>query len=124
MSQIHSTQKQILSITLTAFFLVTLSGAFATTRATHGSAAEYCEYHQQRAHTDGGRVVKNGLIGGLFGAGIGAVGGAIGGSAGKGAGIGAGAGVAAGAGYTLYDEHKKKEAARAAYHECMVRHSS
>ena len=97
MSQIHSTSNQILSLTLSAFLLVTLSGAFATAQAAHGSAAEVCEYHLQRAHTDGGRVVKNGLISGLFGAGIGAVGGAIGGSAGRGAGIGAGAGVAAGA---------------------------
>jgi hypothetical protein len=82
---------------------------------------EDCERYRYMAHTDGGRVVKNGLIGGALGAGLGAAGGAIGGSAGKGAGIGALAGAVVSSGYTLHDEHRKKEAARHAYGACLAR---
>jgi hypothetical protein len=82
---------------------------------------ENCERYRYSAHTDGGRVVKNGVIGGALGAGLGAAGGAIGGSAGKGAGIGALVGAVAGSGYTLHDEHQKKEAARRAYGACLAR---
>ena len=85
---------------------------------------EDCERYLHDAHTDGGRVVKNGLIGGALGAGLGAAGGAIGGSAGKGAGIGALAGAAVSSGYTLHDEHRKKEDARRAYQACLARNGS
>ena len=84
-------------------------------------SVEDCERYLQSAHTDGGRVVKNGLIGGALGAGLGAAGGAIAGSAGTGAGVGALAGAAVSSGYTLYDEHKKKEDARRAYQACLAR---
>jgi len=85
---------------------------------------EDCERYRYKTRTDGGRVVKNGLIGGALGAGVGAAGGAIGGSAGKGAGIGALAGAAVGTGYTLHDEHKQKQASRDAYHACLNRNRS
>jgi uncharacterized membrane protein YraQ (UPF0718 family) len=84
-------------------------------------SVENCERYLHRAHTNGGRVLKNGVIGGAVGAGLGAAGGAIGGSAGKGAGIGALAGAALGSGYTLHDEHRKKESARRAYEACLAR---
>lgn len=83
--------------------------------------AENCERYRHPAHTDGRRVVKNGLIGGALGAGLGAAGGAIAGSTGKGAGIGALAGAAVSSGYTLHDEHRKKEAARRSYGACLAR---
>ena len=82
---------------------------------------EDCERYRYMAHTDGGRVVKNGLIGGALGAGLGAAGGAIAGSTGKGAGIGALAGAAVSSGYTLHDEHRKREAARHADGACLAR---
>jgi len=85
---------------------------------------ENCEGYRYKTSTDGGRVVKNGAIGGVLGAGLGAAGGAIGGSAGKGAGIGALAGAVAGSGYTLYDEHEKKEASAEAYRACLDRNRS
>ncbi|MDJ0852703.1 MAG: hypothetical protein QNK04_30405 [Myxococcota bacterium] len=85
---------------------------------------ENCERYRYKTRTDGGRVVKNGLIGGALGAGLGAAGGAIGGSAGKGAGIGAAAGAVIGTGYTLHDEHKQKQASRDAYHACLARNRS
>ena len=65
--------------------------------------------------------MKNGVIGGALGAGLGAAGGAIGGSAGKGAGIGALAGAVLSSGYTLHDEHRRKESARRAYEACLAR---
>jgi hypothetical protein len=85
---------------------------------------EDCERYRYKTNTDGGRVVKNGVIGGVLGAGLGAAGGAIGGSAGKGAGIGALAGAVVGTGYTLYDEHEQKEASEDAYRACVDRNRS
>jgi hypothetical protein len=82
---------------------------------------ENCERYRYKTHTDGGRVVKNGLIGGALGAGLGAAGGAIGGNTGKGAGIGALAGAAVSSGYTLHDESKKKDESRRAYSACLAR---
>ncbi len=87
-------------------------------------SVEDCERYRYKTRTDGGRVVKNGLIGGALGAGLGAAGGAIGGAAGKGAGIGALAGAVVSTGYTLHDEHRQKQASRDAYHACLARNRS
>ncbi|MBW2286335.1 MAG: hypothetical protein JRG80_00315 [Deltaproteobacteria bacterium] len=100
--------------------VVAAATAPAAAPAPHRSI-ENCEHYRYQTHTDGGRVVKNGLIGGALGAGLGAAGGAIGGNAGKGAGIGAAAGAVVGSGYTLHDESKKKDAARRAYSACLAR---
>jgi hypothetical protein len=85
---------------------------------------ENCERYAAVIHTDGGRVVKNGLVGTAVGAGLGAAGGAIadgGSGAGKGAGIGALVGAAAGTAYGLNEESKKKDQARRDYEACLAR---
>jgi hypothetical protein len=85
---------------------------------------ENCERYAAAIDTDGGRVVKNGLVGTAVGAGLGAAGGAIadgGSGAGKGAGIGALVGAAAGTAYGLNEESKKKDQARRDYEACLAR---
>lgn len=85
---------------------------------------ENCDRYLAQTHTDGGRVVKNGLFGTAVGAGLGAAGGAIadgGSGAGKGAGIGALVGAAAGTAYGLNEESKKKNWARQQYEACLAR---
>ena len=96
----------------------------AVTPAPAPQPRENCEAHAEKVHTDGGRLVKNGLVGTAVGAGLGAAGGAIvdgGSGAGKGAGIGALVGATAGTAYGLNEESKKKHEARREYEACLAR---
>jgi len=85
---------------------------------------EDCNRYAAATSRDGGRILRDGVIGGALGAGVGAAGGAIadgGDGAGKGAGIGALLGAAAGTLHGMSEENRKTEAARNAYRDCMAR---